>query len=271
MAARSASRYTARTADRHELYTIAVQAPEEDAAFFARWFQRYTGQPLRRFREDFCGTAHLAAAFVRRHAANRALGVDLDREVLDYARTRVLSTLTPPQRRRIRLMRGDVRTVRPPAVQLIAAMNFSWFVFQREPDLDAYVRNAWRGLEPGGVLAMDLFGGAQSQVEMQERRRNRGFTYVWDQARFDPITHSILCHIHFEFRDGTRLRKAFTYDWRLWTIPELRAALQRSGFRDVHVLWEGTEARTGRGNGVWRRKDHGEADSAWLAYVVGRK
>ena len=37
-------------------------------------------------REDFCGTAALSAAWLRLHGDNRAVGVDLDREVLDWAR-----------------------------------------------------------------------------------------------------------------------------------------------------------------------------------------
>jgi hypothetical protein len=37
------------------------------------------------------------------------------------------------------------------------------------------------------------------------------------------------------------------------------------------VLWEGTVTSTGRGNGVFRRKEVGDADPAWIGYVVGRK
>src|SRR5262245_66270670 len=68
-------RLTARNADRHELYERAVQAPALDAAFYARWFEKYTGRPLRLLREDFCGTAVLACHHVKRHSENRAIGV----------------------------------------------------------------------------------------------------------------------------------------------------------------------------------------------------
>ena len=66
------------------------------------------------------------------------------------------------------------------------------------------------------------------------------------------------------------MRNAFVYDWRLWTIPELRDLFGEAGFRDVHVLWECTNLKTGRGNGIYRRISHGHADSAYIAYVVGR-
>ena len=67
------------------------------------------------------------------------------------------------------------------------------------------------------------------------------------------------------------MRNAFVYDWRLWTMPELRELMAEAGFIDVHVLWEGTQAATRSGNGVFRRKEKGDADSAWIVYVVGRK
>ena len=35
---------TARTADKHVLYQRSVQAPEADAATYARWFKKYTGR-----------------------------------------------------------------------------------------------------------------------------------------------------------------------------------------------------------------------------------
>ena len=77
--------------------------------------------------------------------------------------------------------------------------------------------------------------------------------------------------IHFEFRDGSRMRNAFVYDWRLWMLPEMQELMQRAGFRDVHVLWEGTERKTGQGNGVFRRVKRGGDEAAWIAYVVGKK
>jgi hypothetical protein len=118
---------------------------------------------------------------------------------------------------------------------------------------------------------MDAWGGGEVQFILKERRRLHGFDYIWDQVKFDPITHEILCKIHFEFRDGTRLRNAFLYDWRLWTLPELRELMSEAGFEDVHVLWEGTDRKTGKGNGVFRRVRRGGDEKAWVAYVMGRK
>lgn len=262
--------YTARTARKHELYQQAVQAPADDAAFLARYHQRLTGRPLRVLREDFCGTAALSCAFVQLGRENRAIGVDLDASALRFGRTHNAAPLDREQRRRLRLVRGDVRTPRGPRVELIVALNFSYMVLRTRAELGRWLRAARAGLVPGGVLMLDLFGGSTTQEVQCERRRCRGFTYLWDQVSFDPLTYHASFRIHFQFPDGSRLRDAFTYEWRIWTVPELREQLEDAGFTGIHVLWELTDRRTGSGNGVFRRVARGSADPAWIAYLVAR-
>ena len=41
------NKLTARTADKHVLYQESVQAPDDDAHFFARYYKKYLGKPLR--------------------------------------------------------------------------------------------------------------------------------------------------------------------------------------------------------------------------------
>ena len=269
---RRAARFTARTADRHVLYQEAVQAPERDARFLSRYFLKTTGAPLRRFREDFCGTALLSCWFVKLHRDNRALGVDLHWPTLAWGRIHNVRTLLDAdQRQRLELRRADVRTVRRPLVQAIAALNFSYSVFQTRSALRGYVANAFAALEPGGMLFVDAWGGPDVLEQKTDRTRNHGFDYLWEQRAYDPISHRIECAMHFVFRDGTRMRNAFVYDWRLWTLMELRELFAEVGFQGVHVLWEGTDQRTSQGNGVFRRKEVGDNDPAWITYVVGRK
>jgi hypothetical protein len=121
------------------------------------------------------------------------------------------------------------------------------------------------------VFGLAASGGRESLERRRERRRVGGFTYVWDQHRFDPISHDTTCHIDFEFRDGSRLRRAFSYHWRLWTLAELRDLLAEAGFSDCTVYWEGTEARSNEPNGIFRPRRHAEEDPAWVAYLVARR
>jgi len=65
--------------------------------------------------------------------------------------------------------------------------------------------------------------------------------------------------------------RAFSYRWRLWTLPEIRELLGEAGFRDVVVYWEGTDEETEEGNGEWEVSTRGEACPAWVAYLVGMK
>jgi SAM-dependent methyltransferase len=153
---------------------------------------------------------------------------------------------------------------------MVVALNYSDCVLKTRAHLLRYLRNAKRGLKPGGVFILDAQGGSEVPVEGQDVWDIGGFQYVWDVSQFDPISHRIICKIHFLFHDGTILRNAFVYDWRLWTLPELRELFDAAGFRDIHVLWEGTDPKTNMGNGRLRRVRKGKSEEAWYAMVVGR-
>ena len=64
------------------------------------------------------------------------------------------------------------------------------------------------------------------------------------------------------------MRKAFRYDWRLWSLPELCELMQEAGFKETRVYWEGTDRKTNEGNGIFRRAEHAPDDPAWVAYIV---
>lgn len=258
------------TTDVHVLYQEAVQSPETDVRFYDRHFKKITGRAPRLFREDFCGTAALSCAWVELGADRRAVGVDLDAPTLKWAKANNLSALSDDARTRVDLVRANVLDVHRPKADILVAVNFSYCIFKSRALMLDYARNARRSLDRGGMLFMDAWGGSETQAVQRDRKRCRGFTYVWDQISFDPITYHADCRIHFEFPDGRKIRNAFTYDWRLWTLPELRDILEEAGFRDIHVLWETTELRTGGGTGIFRRLERGSADKSWVAYIVAR-
>ena len=64
------------------------------------------------------------------------------------------------------------------------------------------------------------------------------------------------------------MKKAFTYDWRLWTLPEIRELLIDCGFSQTTVYWEGTDPETGEGNGEYSATESGDDDPSWIAYIV---
>lgn len=268
---RSKQSSLAEQADRHLLYEESVQDPESELEFVSETFETLTGRPLESIREDFCGTGNTACHWVASGRRHRAVGVDLDPEVLSWGRAHHLEALTAEQRSRIELIEGDVLTTQTPEVDALLAMNFSYYLFTTRERLRAYFERAREALVDDGVLFLDAFGGYDAHRELEERTEYDDFTYVWDQASFDPIHHAMTCQIHFEFPDGSEIKRAFEYHWRLWTLPEIRELLEAAGFSSVEVYWEGTDEDSGEGDGIYEPADTGDADAGWICYLVARR
>lgn len=261
-------RSLAQRADKYDCYQRSVQEPEAEIRVIERVFARERGRPARSLREDFCGTAAMSCAWVGRHRRNSARGVDLDSECLDWGSRHNLRRLDPEQQSRVKLIQGDVLDVGHEPVDVTVAFNFSWSIFLTRPALLRYLRAARATLRSDGLLFLDVYGGPEAQQPSRVRRRCTGFTYVWEQRAFDPIGCIGRNAIHFEFKDGSALRNAFRYEWRLWSLPELRDLLLEAGFSNSQVLWEGTDRTTGLGNDVFSRRERADAALAWVAYVV---
>ena len=251
------------------MYERAVQCAEAEIDFVDTTFSALRGRKARVLREDFSGTAGIACEWARRRPQNIAYAIDLDAEVLEWGRRHNAARLRRSQRERLHLIQGDVLGTRSRAADLTLAMNFSYWVFKTRQRMREYFRNVYAGLAKDGIFFLDAFGGYDAFREMEESTPCSGFTYIWDQAAYNPITGDITCHIHFRFRDGSKMQRAFTYDWRLWTLPELTELLEETGFRAT-VYWEGTD-RNGEGNGVFTPATAGEADAGWIVYIVAEK
>lgn len=253
--------------DRHWLYQQAVQCPEADVKFFDRVYKHKNGKLPSRLHEDFCGTAALAAEWVRTRPGNRALGIDLDRPTLEWGRKHNVAPLGDAASR-VDLVHGNVLAARQDKADVVAAMNFSYFIFKQREQLREYFATVRQALARGGVFILDIFGGWEAQALEEEEKGLEGFDYFWDQEAYDPVTHETLFHIHFHLDEGVWMRKAFTYDWRLWTVPEVREVLAEAGFHSSDVYWENTDRKTGEGNGVFRRVQRAETCPGWIAYIV---
>jgi SAM-dependent methyltransferase len=268
-------RYSARTADKYELYQLSVQSPENDIEFLSKLFKKLRGREARHFREDFCGTAALCAHWVQRGPSYSAEGFDLDPEPLAWGKRNNLAQLGEVAER-VKLHRADVRARGDRPADLRVAQNFSYCIFKERDTLIDYFRRVRRELAPGGMFAIDLYGGTQATEEMEEPRKiEEGFTYVWDQYRYLPGTGDYTCFIHFRFRDGTKLERAFEYHWRYWTMPELKELLHEAGFATVQSYFEQTsDDDDGGGNGEYKLDPTGkscENCAGWIAYIIALK
>lgn len=271
-AAKKPPRFTAATADRHELYQLSVQNVESEIDFVDATYLAIRGRHASLLREDFCGTGNTSCEWVRRRPDNRAVGLDIDAETLAWGRDNNIARLTQDQQPRVRLEERDVRTPGDAAgADAVLAMNFSYWLFMTRAELRDYFRSVHQSLATDGIFFLDHYGGSESMIEQEEERRiDEGFVYIWDQARYDPISGTMDCRIHFKFRDGSRINDAFTYRWRLWTLPEIRELLAEAGFSKITIYWEGDDG-DGGGDGEFTPAEVGTADPAFVCYITAEK
>ncbi len=257
---------TAKTADKFELYEASVQTPDVDVAFVSKLFKKKTKRAAMSLREDFCGTGAFAAEWVRSKRERTAVGLDLCEETLAVAQVRQADTLKRASDR-LHFVKGDVLEGTQEKSDVIVAFNFSYCCFKERETLLAYFKRARNDLNADGCFALDIHGGVEVFAELEEETDHKRFSYVWDQEPYDPINGYAFRKIHFRFPDGTEMKDAFVYDWRLWGLAEMRDILRDAGFSDVVVYWEGT-TKKGDGDGIFSKADTGVNDDAWIAYVV---
>ena len=259
---------------KYRLYENSVQSPEPHVELLTKIASETLGREARSLREDFCGTFALSCEWVKADECNVAFCVDLDSEPLQYGFAHHYRKLKPDQKDRISVARGDALTASPGLFDMIIACNFSFFILKKRAELLRYFKTSLASLGREGILVLEMAGGAGMVEKSVDRRvihlrKNYKYTYFWDQKHFDPITHDAVYAIHFKLPDGTKLKDAFTYDWRLWTIPELKDLLIEAGFDDTCVYWE-TEHK-GKPTGEFARMEHGDNSHSWIAQVIGIK
>jgi SAM-dependent methyltransferase len=253
-------KFTASTADPLDLYERSVQDTEITIGLIDRIYRGRYGRLALSLREDFCGTALLCTDWVLSHPARTALGLDIDRPTLDWARRNNVPR-APRTDGRLELIERDVlEGTGGRTFDVIAALNFSYFTFHDRGTLIGYLASVREALAEGGFMLLDMHGGPDSQFKLEETTDFDDFDYVWEQETFDPINNRATCRIHYP--DGSELRNAFTYDWRVWTIPEVRDALIEAGYSGVDVWWEDYEADEPT---LVTRAENLEA---WVAYLA---
>lgn len=265
----------AEKADKFDCYQRSVQSPEHEIEFFEQAYrEQFKRKPIT-LREDFCGTFAVCCEWVKSSPKRTALGVDLCEETLDWGREHNLAKLSDSEKKRVRLLQQDVRKRNRPQVDVLAAQNFSFWIFKTRAEVIEYFRIARSNLTADGVMIMDMMGGGDCYLEDHTDKRvirkgKRGFKYHWQQASFNPVTADASFYISFKFNDGSKLKRAFEYHWRFWTIPEVREMLQEVGFSASHVYWE-EEDEDGEDTGNWSRSETAPSNPSWLAYIVAVK
>lgn len=276
---KSSSRKTKKTmaqkADKFACYQESVQAPDHELDIFDQVFDEARGRRPMTLREDFCGTFAVCCEWVRSHKERTAWAVDLCEETLQWGRDHNLAKLKSAQAARVTILQQDVRDQNSLPVDLLAAQNFSFWIFRTRAEVIAYFKVALSNLNDEGLMVLDMMGGpACYDTSLTDKRTivkgRKGFKYHWQQAYFNPVNAEASFYIHFKFGDGSMLKRAFEYHWRFWTIPEVREMLQEAGFSESHVYFE-QEDEDGEDTGIWARTEEAPNNPSWLCYIVGVK
>ncbi|MDB5036743.1 MAG: hypothetical protein JWQ35_271 [Bacteriovoracaceae bacterium] len=265
--------------NKYELYEASVLDASEDVKLFQKFYRNQFKKDPLIYREDFCGTFAHSTEWVKLRDKNKAYALDLALEPIEYGFKNHFSKLTKDQQSRLWVLKRDVLTGIREKADLITAMNFSYFCLKQRESLKKYFQKVYYSLKPNGLFLIDVMGGSEMQMQSIEQRRidwgkkKPKLIYFWEQKNFDPITHDANFSIHFKV-GGTkkRIKDAFTYDWRLWTLPELREIMIEAGFKKADVYWEGSHRNNnGDGNGIFTKKEHEQGCEVWIAYIAAVK
>lgn len=142
------------------------------------------------------------------HAEHHGIGIDLDEEPTNYGKDHYLSELTEHQQKRIQVYNDNVLKPNLPKADIIAAMNFSYFIFKTREVMKEYFTNSFNSLNKNGILVLDCFGGSACMEPNEEETLHDHWSYFWDQESFDPVTNHAQFFIHFK-RKGEKNGKKF--------------------------------------------------------------
>lgn len=253
---------------KYQLYESSVQAHEADVDFIYKEYKKIFKKAPLVLREDFGGTAIMACQWVQKHSKNLAYSIDLDLEPINYGIKNHYSQLSPDQKKRMHYVHGNVLSSYSFKPDLIVAFNFSYFTFKKREQQLSYFKKVRKSLGKKGLFFLDIFGGTECYRVLEEKTKFKGYDYFWDCKSFNPINNECLYYIHFKtHKDGIKYERVFTYDWRHWTLPEIREILLEAGFSKTVVFWEG-DGENGEGNGVFKPKEKEENCESWISYIM---
>lgn len=255
--------------EKYHYYEAAVQNPSFEVETMEKlYFEIRNKEPIS-LREDFCGSGAITSLWGRREG-KVAWGVDLDPEPLEEGKKRHYHHLSDKQKKGVHYSCADVLTFNE-RTDIVCAFNFSYFIFHERAKLLHYFKTVHKSLNKDGLFMLDIFGGPESMVELEEKQARDGFTYYWDCQSFNPLTHLCRYAIHIKPKGKAKHKDLFVYNWRFWSVPEVVDLLKEAGFSDVKTYWEEDDEEDETGSGVFYETQEAENCEAWVTYIIGVK
>ncbi len=268
---------TLTTKQKYDFYQNAVQAPEADIEVYDQIYRELFNKDAVSLREDFSGCFSICCEWIKSAPNRKAVAIDLDPEPLEYGRKTNMSKLTKAQQKRLTILEKDVRCKTKPLTQIIAAMNFSFFIFKKRAEMVSYFKAAHASLQKKGIIILDMVGGKgfitapykEKRKYQYERGPHKGetkFIYTWTHKSYNPRTKEGLYSISFRTPNGDNFPDAFVYDWRIWSYKEMQAMLYEAGFSDVRFFQQIVP-----GNYYKQTNKEPKDYYCWLGFMVGVK
>ena len=228
------------------------------------------------FREDFCSTFLNSLTWVKSNPKNVAYAIDLDPVPLQYGKEVHIKTLREDQKKRLHVVNDNVMTVKTPKVQIISISNFSICFLKKRKDMLAYFKACLSALQPKGLFIFDLLGGEELPEDEEDATNfklpdGQKATYYWEHASYNVLSNEAEFYIHYKIKGQKKMNRVFSYDWRMWSLPELKDLLLDAGYSRVDFYWEGDEKNGNGGNGIYRKAQKAKSCPIWLAYIVAVK
>jgi SAM-dependent methyltransferase len=260
--------------DKYFHYVNSVQSADHDAELLWYIFKKSCKGPLPAkiiLQEDFCGTAALCYEWAKLGPKHQATGIDLDAQALIWGADNHTTDLEPEVISKVNMIHGDVMLDHKINPQIICALNFSYFFIKRRNELIKYFKACKESLAKDGILILDSFGGPDYLLPHIDKRQNQEqrFTYWWEIEMFDAISHQIKCHIHYQRKGEAQRKRVFSYDWRLWSIPEITDVLKEAGFSSIQYWAEGID-KDGSGDGKFTQIATEFDCRTWMTYIIAK-
>jgi SAM-dependent methyltransferase len=228
-------------------YDKAYRSRRDDVAYYVR-IGRVSGGPVL---EYGVGTGRIAIELAR--AGIEVTGVDWSGPMLAGLSER-LGAEPAQVRRRVRVVRGDMRRVRLKRrfSLVIATFNTVLHLYERA-DMERFLAGVKAHLAPGGRFVFDFsiphdeyLGADPGRYFGAPRFRHpsRGLVRYRERFEYDPLGQVLLTEMQFLPEDGTLP----------WTVPlthrqffprEMEALLHYNGFRDITWSADFTDAPPG--------------------------
>lgn len=222
------------TFNKHELYQKSVQNTKKEIGFFKKTYRMIFNKIPLAFREDFCGTGLLSCDWVKENVSNIAVGIDIDVETLEWGIKNNIENL-PSGSDRIKLLNHNVLEEfdKNQKFDIICSLNYSHFLLRKRKELLKYFQNVRNNIKKG-IFILDFYGGSHVYDDHKFSKAENE-TYRFEGSKINILNNTSKCSLNYKIKKN-KYMPLFEYNFRYYTILELKEALEECGFQTFKLL-----------------------------------